>query len=162
MRIFLKLCFVSKVITALLFIIHGNAIASSNVSINLTTSTPLFDGRCNKEEWQSATKIELPAGTAIYLMHNQDSLFVCAKGKVDDYTVLDIYIENTLTGNLHNLHASAQLSENLFSHNQWGEPERWNLKDWGGLWVPYAGQEDYDGGKRPKFLKGTDSLLIFW
>ena len=145
----------SKLLFAIFLVITGKANASEIAVINLTNKTPLFDGRCERDEWQAATKIELPAQTAIYLMHDKDSLFVCAKGKAEDYTVIDIYIENAETDELHNLHASAQLSEMILTEKEWGEPERWNLKDWSGFWVPYAGNEDTEKGKRPKFLKGS-------
>lgn len=128
---------------------------SKPISIGLTISAPLFDGSCGKSEWGAAQKIELPAGASIYLMHDKGSLFVCAKGKAEDYAVIDLYIENAETGHLHNLHASAQLSEKLLIDKEWGQPERWNLKDWGGFWVPYAGYEETEKGRRPKFLKGS-------
>ncbi|MFT4927116.1 MAG: hypothetical protein ACI8WB_003222 [Phenylobacterium sp.] len=141
----------------LAFFTTNSANASESTAIKLTTKAPLFDGRCREDEWQSATKITLPAQAAIYLMHDKDSLYVCAKGKAEDYTVIDIYIEHSETGLLHNLHASAQLGEKRLKGKEWGESQRWNLKDWGGFWVPYAGYEDTeDGGRRPKFLKGSD------
>lgn len=68
---------------------------------------------------------------------------------------MDVYIEHPITKQLHNLHASAQLSESVLVNNQWSEPQRWNLQGWGGFWVPYAGNESYKGGKKPKFLKGS-------
>jgi len=129
--------------------------ASEVITINSTNKAPLFDGRCDTEEWRSATKFELPAKSSVYLMHDNDSLYVCAKGKSEDYAVIDIYIDNAETGVLHNLHASAQLSERLFKGKKWGEPDRWNLKNWSGFWVPYAGNEQTEDGKRPKFLKGS-------
>jgi len=129
--------------------------ASEVITINSTSKAPLFDGRCDTEEWHSATKFELPAKSSVYLMHDNDSLYVCAKGKDEDYAVIDIYIDNAETGVLHNLHASAQLSERLFKGKKWGEPDRWNLKNWSGFWVPYAGNEQTEDGKRPKFLKGS-------
>ncbi|WOH36411.1 hypothetical protein RI844_13640 [Thalassotalea fonticola] len=140
---------------ASLSFVTSEANASEVIAINSTNKAPLFDGRCDKEEWQSATKFELPAQTSVYLMHDKYSLYVCAKGKSEDYAVIDIYIENAETGHLHRLHASAQLSERLFKGKKWSEPDRWNLKDWSGFWVPYAGTEDSEDGRRPKFLKGS-------
>lgn len=136
--------------------ITSQANASGFIAINSTNKVPLFDGNCGEDEWQSATKIKLPAQASIYLMHNKDSLYACAKGKSEDYTVIDLYIEHAKTGHLHNLHASAQLAESLLTDKEWGESQRWNLKDWGGFWVPYAGYDDTEnGGRRPKFLKGS-------
>ncbi len=141
-------------ITSLL-LLAGEAVSSEAIGINPTSKTPLFDGRCDTSEWQDARKLELPAQTAIYLMHDQDSLFVCAKGKAEDYTVIDLYIEDAETGYLHNLHASAQLSERTLSDKDWSESEFWNNKDWSGYWVPYAGEEETDEGKRTQFLEGS-------
>ena len=129
--------------------------ASKIITINATNKAPLFDGRCDKDEWQSATKFELPAQTSVYLMHDKHSLYVCAKGKAEDYAVIDIYVENAKTGYLHKLHASAQLGERIFNGKEWSKPDRWNLKDWSGFWVPYAGRVESEDGLKPKFLKGT-------
>ena len=89
-------------------------------------------------------------------MHNKDSVYVCATGKAEDYTVIDLFIEDPQTGKLHNLHASAQLFDKVFENGQWSKPMFWSQKDWGGFWVPYAGSRDTEKGKRPKFLKGSD------
>jgi len=151
MRIPLKIL----LLTASLSILSGEAVASEVIAINPTDKAPLFDGRCDTSEWQEATKLELPAQTAVYLMHDKDSLFVCAKGKAEDYTVIDLYIEDAETGHLYNLHASAQLSERTLSDKAWSESEFWNHKDWSGYWVPYAGEEDTDEGKRTQFLEGS-------
>jgi hypothetical protein len=129
--------------------------ASETILINQTNRAPLFDGRCGNDEWQAATMIELPAEVSVYLMHDNDSLFVCARGKAEDYTVIDLYIADAATGHLYNLHASAQLSERLLTDTEWGETEFWNHKDWSGFWVPYAGSEDNEDGTRTKFLKGS-------
>ena len=128
---------------------------SKFITINATNRAPLFDGRCDKDEWESAIKFELPAQTSVYLMHDKHSLYVCAKGKTEDYAVIDIYIENDKTGYLHNLHASAQLGERIYKGKKWSKSDRWNLKDWSGFWVPYAGRVESEDGLKPKFLKGS-------
>jgi len=125
------------------------------ITINSTNKAPLFDGRCDKDEWNSAIKFELPANTFVYLMHDKHSLYVCAKGKAEDYAVIDIYVEHAKTGYLHKLHASAQLGERVFNGKEWSKPDRWNLKDWSGFWVPYAGRVEAEDGLKPNFLKGT-------
>lgn len=129
--------------------------ASETIAVNQTDKAPLFDGRCEQDEWQAATKIELPAQVHVYLMHDEDSLFVCAQGKSDDYTVIDLYIEHAGTGHFHNLHASAQLGERVLTDKEWSEPDYWNLEAWGGFWVPYAGEEETEDGTRTKFLQGS-------
>jgi len=136
-------------------IVATPANTSATIAIDTTKKAPLFDGRCNKGEWKSAIKFELPAKTSVYLMHDNDSLFICAKGKDEDYAVVDIYIEHAKTGYLHNLHASAQLGERIFKEKEWSKPDRWNLKDWSGFWVPYAGRVESEDGLNPQFLKGS-------
>ena len=76
-------------LSASLSFVATEANASETIVINPTNKAPLFDGRCGKDEWQAATKIELPAQASIFLMHDKDSLYVCAKGKAEDYTVID-------------------------------------------------------------------------
>jgi hypothetical protein len=132
------------------------AYASDHIAINTTNKAPLFDGRCDQSEWATATKFTLPAEIDVYLMHDERSLFICAKGKMEDYTVLDLYIENEESGQLYNLHASAQLQERLLTDSGWTKPGFWNNKDWSGFWVPYAGEEDTEQGTRTKFLEGSD------
>lgn len=125
------------------------------IVINSTNQAPLFDGHCKNDEWATATKIDLPAGVSVYLMHDNNSLYVCAKGKSGDYTVIDLYVEDAATGHLYNLHASAQLGERTFTNKEWSENDFWNNQDWGGFWVPYAGTEETEEGPRTKFLKGS-------
>jgi len=141
--------------TILLYLFGQQAIADDLMKINATKTTPLFDGKCKNIEWLAATKIKLPSEISIYLMHDKDSLYICAKGKVDDYAVIDILIEDVKTGYLHKLHASAQLGERIYNGKNWSEPDRWNLKDWSGFWVPYAGRVESEDGLKPKFLKGS-------
>ena len=145
---------VATSLTAVLFS-YGEVQAVETISVNHTSDTVLFDGKCDDAEWYSATKFALPANTALYLMQNEDALFICAKGKSEDYTVIDIYIEDTQTGKLHNLHASAQLSESELTADEWAHPVRWNNSDWSGFWVPYAGTEETESGERTQFLKGS-------
>lgn len=143
------------VLSSVIIFLTGAAIASESTAVKFTNKTPLFDGRCNQDEWQAATKLQLPAQIDIYLMHNNESLFVCAKGKAEDYTVIDLYIEDTETGQLYNLHASAQLQERKLIDTDWSDSEFWNHQDWGGFWVPYAGETETESGKRTKFLEGS-------
>ena len=73
----------------------------------------------------------------------------------EDYTVIDLYIEDPETGHLHNLHASAQLFERELIDKEWSEAEFWNQQDWSAFWVPYAGDEETENGRRTRFLKGS-------
>ena len=130
--------------------------AAEDVAVNRADMTPLFDGDCVEDEWQSATRIALPSEVSVFLMHDDDYVFVCAQGKPDDFTVVDLYIRNTGSGELHNLHASAQLGERILTAEEWGETDHWNLDGWGGFWVPYAGEIETEAGSRTRFLRGTD------
>ena len=141
--------------TSLLFV-ATDANASETITINSTNKPALLDGRCGNDEWQVATKIELPAQASIYLMHDKDYFYICAKAKAEDITVLDLYIENSETGNLHNFHLSAQMGESVLKDKEWENLNgKWVLKDFAGFWVPYAGLKDPENRKGPKWAKGT-------
>jgi len=129
--------------------------AAEAIMINPTSKAALLDGHCGKDEWETATKIELPAQASIYLMHDDEYFYLCAKGKAEDYTVLDLYIEHAETGHLHHFHLSAQMGERVRTDKGWGESATWELKDYAGFWVPYFGLEDPENRKDPKFAKGT-------
>ena len=140
-------------------IVATEAKASDVISINPTSKAALLDGRCGNDEWESATKIDLPAQASIYLMHDNDYFYICAKGKSEDYTVLDLYIEHAETGNLHHFHLSAQMGERVRTDEGWGESATWDLKDYAGFWVPYFGLEGPENNNRPKFARGTHRQL---
>ena len=150
-----------KIISRLLFL--GFALsfstvcasASEMIAITQTTKAALLDGQCGGDEWESATKIALPAQASIHVMHDKEYFYLCAKGKEEDYTVLDLYIEHAETGHLHKFHLSAQMGERVFTDEGWSEPAPWELKDFAGFWVPYFGLEDPDNRKGPKFARGT-------
>lgn len=129
--------------------------ASETIAINPTNKAALLDGKCGNDEWEAATKIELPAQASIHVMHDKEYFYLCAKGKDDDYTVLDLYIEHAKTGHLHKFHLSAQMGERVLTEEGWSEPAPWDLNDFAGFWVPYFGLEDPDNRKGPKFARGT-------
>ncbi|XOV80392.1 MAG: hypothetical protein ACFHVJ_05420 [Aestuariibacter sp.] len=141
--------------TSLLFgTIHANA--SETIAINPTTEAALLDGRCGNDEWQVATKLDLPAQVAIYLMHDKKYFYICAKGKAEDITVLDLTIENNETGHLHNFHLSAQMGESVLRDNDWkNTSDKWDLKGYAGFWVPYSGLKEPENRKHPIWAKGT-------
>jgi hypothetical protein len=115
-----------------------------------------LDGHCGNDEWQAATKIDLPAQASIYLMNDKDYFYLCAKGKAEDHTVLDLYIEHAETGNLHKFHLSAQMGEHVLKGKEWElVTGKWVLNDYAGFWVPYSGLKDTENRKDPIFAKGT-------
>lgn len=145
------------------FILSYNSFAQSSrnkisksIVINLTDKTALLDGHCGNDEWEVATKIELPAGASIYLMYDKDYFYFCACGKAEDYTILDLYIEHPQTKRLHKFHLSAQMGEAILTDDGWkSASDKWDLKDYAGFWVPYSGLEDVENRSGPKFAKGT-------
>lgn len=137
-----------------LLTITAEANASKSIAINPTNIAALLDGSCGNDEWEAATKIALLAEASIYLMHDKDALYICAKGKAGDTTVLDLFIENAETSHLHHFHLSAQMGEKVRTDKGWGESNTWVLKDWTGFWVPYFGNEETEEGMRPKFYRG--------
>ena len=125
-------------------------------AIPRVSNPPMLDGRCRDDEWDQANAIRLPADVTLGVMYYRESLYVCASGKAQDYTALDLYIQHEETGQLHNLHISAQLGERTSSYGEWSELVFWELRDWTAFWVPYAGTEESDTGSRPDFLEGSD------
>lgn len=148
-----------KIITApflLLIAMLANANVSEAVVIKFTEQPALLDGYCGNDEWKAATKIELPAQAFIYLMQDEDYFYICAKGKAEDITVLDLYIESAEVGNPHKYHLSAQMGESALTENGWeSTSEKWTLKEYAGFWVPYSGLKDPENRKGPKFARGT-------
>lgn len=141
--------------TALAFGISA-ASAAETIIINETSKPALLDGRCGGDEWDAATKVELPAQASFYVMHDQEYFYICVKATAEDYTVLDLYIEHPETGELHKFHLSAQMGEGILRNNEW-EPAsaKWDLKGYAGFWVPYSGLEDPENRKNPRFARGT-------
>jgi hypothetical protein len=124
-------------------------------SINTTNTAALLDGRCGGDEWYVATKINLPAQTSVYLMHDEHYFYLCATGKVEDFTALNLYIEHGKTGHLHQFHLSAQMGERVRTDKGWGPSATWDIKDYAGFWVPFFGTEKTENGRRLKFALGT-------
>jgi len=157
MQNMLKLLLLS---TSLSFV-AAEAIASETavseiIAIKPTNTSALLDGSCGNDEWDAATKIELPAQASIYLMHDEDYFYFCAKGKAEDYTVIDLYIEHAETGRLHKFHLSAQMGEGILTDDGWENASAKGVhKDYAGFWVPYVGLEDQKNRKNPKFARGT-------
>ena len=144
------------ILSASLLFVAFEANASEPIAINPTNKAALLDGRCGNDEWEAATKIDLPAQASIYLMHDKDYFYLCASGKAEDYTVLDLYIEHAETGNLHKFHLSAQMGEGVLTDKGWENvSDKWVLEDYAGFWVPYSGLEDPENRKDPKFERGT-------
>lgn len=141
--------------TFLLFLaISSNA--SVEISINSTSESALLDGRCGNDEWDVATKMELPAQVAIYLMKDDNYFYICARAKEEDITVLDFYIEHPETGRLHKFHLSAQMGEKVLTENGWERVSgKWDLKNYAGFWVPFSGLEEPENRKGPIWAKGT-------
>lgn len=149
----------SIIATAVLVTISGITTAADTTHIPSIQQPPLFDGRCEAKEWQQALEIPLQEDTAIFLMHDQQYLYICAKGKARDYTAFDLYAKDAETGEIFNLHASAQLSERKLEGAEWSETKFWNHQLWGGLWVPYAGEQTTDNGNSTVFLEGSHREL---
>ncbi|WP_196139148.1 hypothetical protein [Aliikangiella sp. G2MR2-5] len=125
------------------------------IKVPSTTTKPLLDGQCDDREWQPAHKLQLPAKVSILLMNDSESFYICMKGKKNDYTTADIYIEHPESKSLWNLHASAQIGEREFDGKQWPDFDWWNHQQWSAFWVPFSGSKETDKGTQIEFLKGT-------
>lgn len=71
-------------LSAFLSSVVAEANASEAIAINTTDKAALLDGCCGNDEWDTATRIELPAQASIYLMHDKDYFYLCARGKAED------------------------------------------------------------------------------
>lgn len=141
---------------AISLLLTNAAKAKESVTINYTNESALLDGYCGDDEWEVATKIQLPAQVTIYLMHDENYFYICAKGKEEDLNVLDLFIQSAKTGLPHSYHLSAQMSESILKDNGWeATSEKWVLKDFAGFWVPYSGLDDPENRKNPTFARGT-------
>ena len=147
MKILLKLLLVTGAFNSL----DIEAKVPESTLIYQTDTPALLDGRCGNDEWEVATKITHPASATVYLMHDHQYFYICAKGNEGELTVLDLYIQNTETEKLHKFHLSAQMGEAIFENNDWKNIGTWQLEDWAGFWVPYFGTRDTENGKAPKF-----------
>lgn len=126
------------------------------ITIKYTQKPALLDGRCGGDEWDAATKLSLPAQVTLYFMHDYDYFYICAAGKKEDYAVIDLMIENNTTGAPHRFHLSAQMGETILKNDKWeSAADKWDLRDYAGFWVPYAGLEDQQNRKNPRFQRGT-------
>ncbi|WP_066959460.1 hypothetical protein [Microbulbifer sp. Q7] len=149
---------ISKLLSlgAVLIFFYISSNASAAISINSTGKSALLDGRCGNDEWDVATKLELPAQVAIYLMKDDNYFYICARAKEEDITVLDLYIENPETNRLHKFHLSAQMGEKVLTENGWERVSgKWDLKNYAGFWVPFSGLEEPENRKGPIWAKGT-------
>ncbi len=154
------ICFPKKGLAMALMLLAGiEGHAAEVIEINAIEKSVLLDGQCGHDEWDLAKQFKLPADVNVYLMFDAEYFYLCAQGKKDDYTVLDLYIENSQTQHLHHFHLSAQMGERIRTEDGWGESATWDLQGYAGFWVPYYGLEDPDNRKGPKFARGTARQL---
>ena len=152
MKLLSKVLLLSTIISVFI----SDTFASSGITIKPSNKAALLDGYCDNDEWQSATEIALPAEAFIYLMYDEDYLYICVKGKAEDITVLDLYIKSSETGLPHKYHLSAQMGEKVLSEKGWEiTSKEFGFNGYAGFWVPYAGLEDQENRKNPKFSRGT-------
>lgn len=138
-----------------------SAQASDIISIPLTKSTPLLDGICHENEWQSSYSVELSDEVQLSLLQTEKYIYVCAKGKNEDYTALDIYLNDVKKNTIRNLHISAQLGEREYSNGKWSAMLWWNQQGWTAFWVPFSGFKEENGIRKPSFLRGSNREVKF-
>ena len=86
-----------------------------------------IDGLFSETEWDKSKIIDITPNNSLYLMQNDDYLFLGIKNNEDVGRYIDLYLDNKSMGTI-NFHASMQLGEREL-HNNWNDtiPE-WN---WG-------------------------------
>lgn len=139
-------------------LVSASAIASESeiIEINITNESALLDGRCGGDEWDTATKLNLPSGVTIFLMQDVKYFYICTKGKPEDINVLDLYIESAETKQPYKYHLSAQMGESILTENGWESTADKGVRNgYAGLWVPYSGLKDPENRKNPTFERGS-------
>ncbi|HET7537473.1 MAG TPA: hypothetical protein VFJ90_13520 [Candidatus Didemnitutus sp.] len=97
---------------------------------------PLVDQNISLEEWRGAGKIELPGGAQLWVMQNNEYIFLCVKAPKPAVFGVDLFIADA-TGKIVDLQASAFLGERTAEAGKWPEWKWWNNVDWTATIVPY-------------------------
>lgn len=112
-----------------------------------TGRAPMADTHLSGEEWRGAGRVELPGGAQLWLLQNDDYIFLCVRGPRPSVFGVDLFIADS-TGRVVDLRAAAQLGERTAEAGKWpAEWTWWNNVGWTATIVPY---ELKDG--RPEFL----------
>lgn len=123
------------------------------------TTPVLLDGLCPDDEWRAAARIELDGAHTLLLMHDAKFAYACILGPSDSPLTLDLYLQGSETGQLYNLHASAQVGERLRGAHGWPPYEWWNHRGWYSPAVPFTGVAGEGEERRPQFMNGRPREL---
>jgi len=91
-----------------------------------------IDGFFNVEEWDKSKIIDITSNNSLYLIQDDDYLFLGIKNNEDVGRYIDLYLDNDSIGTI-NLHASMQLGERQLYGNwndtipgwNWGNNLKW-------------------------------------
>lgn len=83
-------------------------------------ATVIADGRFEAGEWTRAAAYALAEGVILYLMADQERLYVATSSRSSGARYTDLYLADA-TGCLVNLHASMRLGERRLPADGWGD-----------------------------------------
>lgn len=146
-------------IATLLLALLPVADAAPALESRLVATPVLLDGLCPDDEWAAASRTELDATHTLLLMHDATFAYACILGPGDAPLTLDLYLQGSATGQLYNLHASAQVGERLRGARGWPPYEWWNHRGWYSPAVPFTGVTGEGAERRPQFANGRPREL---
>lgn len=101
-----------------------------SIAVPDTTAYVLLDGRCDGDEWRSASRTALRDGMELLLQQNATHVFLCATLPPDSYGTMDLYVGSRTSPQQVNLHASAQVGERQRTATAWPEWVFGNQRGW--------------------------------
>jgi hypothetical protein len=114
------------------------ASAATNLPPNVPSGrAPMVDNNNSPEEWRGSSKVDLPGGAQLWVLQNDDYIFLCVRAPRPVVFGVDLYIADA-GGRVINLQAAAQLGERTAVEGKWPEMTWWNNLGWTATIVPYV------------------------
>jgi predicted alpha/beta superfamily hydrolase len=111
----------------------------------------LIDARCDDREWGGAARTPLTETSALLVMHDETSVYLCATLPPESYGTMDLYVMGQGDAFPVNLHASAQVGERRKTADGWPEWTFGNHRSWYSPPVAVTGAQVVDGRARMTF-----------
>lgn len=115
----------------------------------------LLDGRCDPSEYAQAEARDLDHGVALYAMHDEHFVTLCARLPADSLGTMDLYLQPQDGGPITNLRISAQVGERTYRE---GESPDWawgNHTGWYGPPVAFGTTRTPNGSSRATFADAS-------
>ncbi len=121
----------------ILLVLFTSCTNSNSIFIPSGSQTDItIDGIFNSEEWEESTTVNITENNTLYLIQNEDYLFLGVRNNENLGRYVDMYITNDSIGVL-NLHASMQLGERALGITwndtmpawNWGNNTNWSANE---------------------------------